>query len=237
MGNVENVTAGSVCGGLAYSVIQYTSEIPVMSNGILSFILGLTVFILYPKIKGIRLNKKYQNITAEFDKEWENYFQQHAHEQNIDEESLELFRTSLVQKIPNVIDDGLERKLFHYLEHKIASFRMKIKTRKMDSEDKNLPKKGMEFEKIVKQTLIKTYNTETIDNSNAADFSFTRNGVTTFVEAKLVDLNRKKETIRKTIAKWEGLGIEYIGYTELKDGIYITGRKFVSSDGSEYQFA
>lgn len=237
MGNVENVTAGSVCGGLVYSVIQYTSEIPVMSNGILSFIFGLTVFILYPKIKAIRLNKKYQKITAEFDKEWEDYFQQHAHEQNIDEESLELFRTSLIQKIPNVIDDGLERKLFHYLEHKIASFRMKIKTRKIDPEDKNLPKKGMEFEKIVKGTLMKTYNVETIDNPSEADFSFTRHGVTTFVQAKLVDSNRRKEAIRKAIAKWEGLGIEYIGYTELKDGIYITGRKFVSSGGSEYQFA
>ena len=184
-----------------------------------------------------KINSDFERISTEIEDNWNKYFDKHGQNQNIDDESLDFFKTNQIQSLNEISDANLVRKLISTIEHHYFGFKIKVKENIPQPVEMTRLERAVEFEKLVFETLSKSHGNVKMENSGLADFSLNRNGSEYIIEAKLIKPEQIEKTVKKIKSKWRKQDIEIIGVTELKGGYFITGEKRRLSSGSEYQFA
>ena len=184
-----------------------------------------------------KINSDFERISTEIEDNWNKYFDKHGQNQNIDDESLDFFKTNQIQSLNEISDANLVRKLISTIEHHYFGFKIKVKENIPLPVEMTRLERAVEFEKLVFETLSKSHGNVKMENSGLADFSLNRNGSEYIIEAKLIKPEQIEKTVKKIKSKWRKQDIEIIGVTELKGGYFITGEKRRLSSGSEYQFA
>jgi len=184
-----------------------------------------------------KINLDFERISSEIEDKWNKYFDKHGQKQNIDEETLEFFKTNQIQSLNEIPDANLVRKLISTIEHHCAGFKIKVKENIPHSVEMTRLERAVEFEKLVFETLSKSHGDVKMENSGLADFSLNRNGSEYIIEAKLTKPEQIEKTVKNIKTKWRKHDIEIIGVTELMGGYFITGEKRRLSSGSEFQFA